>query len=134
MTTNRIKISILVIDSSSESCETLDDDEEKENEVDDDEVLIFDETNAGTSITVDNNGRKASRDIDSFCNGVVFSKVLVLIWYSAHINVPSDIIEGGSDVQRGGHMWRRLVRIIEAWGDQHTWTPEAVSSTQVRLS
>ena len=85
MTTNRIKISILVIDSSSESCETLDDDEEKENEVDDDEVLIFDETNAGTSITVDNNGRKASRDIDSFCNGVVFSKVLVLIWYSAHI-------------------------------------------------
>ena len=71
----------IFIDSKSESCETLDDDEEKEKEVDDDEILIFDDTNAGTSISVENNGRKASRDVDSFCNGVVFSKVYVLLQF-----------------------------------------------------
>ena len=49
-------------------------DEEGEEEEEED-LLVFDESSVGTSITINNNGYRAARDRDSFCNGVVFSKV-----------------------------------------------------------
>ena len=50
-------------------------DEEEEEEEEEEDLLVFDESSVGTSITIDNNGYRAARDRDSFCNGVVFSKV-----------------------------------------------------------
>ena len=40
-------------------------------------MLVFDDTVLGTSITVNNNGLRAARDLASFCNGVIFSKVKI---------------------------------------------------------
>ena len=51
--------------------EEVDEEEEEEEE----DLLVFDESSVGTSITINNNGYRAARDRDSFCNGVVFSKV-----------------------------------------------------------
>ena len=53
----------------------MDDDDENENEAMVNEALIkFDDVNVGSSIRVENNGHKVTRDADSFCNGVVFSQ------------------------------------------------------------
>ena len=48
---------------------------QEEEEEEEEMLLMFDENSVGTSITINNNGTTASRDRDSFCNGVVFSKV-----------------------------------------------------------
>ena len=53
-------------------CEKEEADEERESEED---LLVFDDSILGTSITVSNNGLRAARDEASFCNGVIFSKV-----------------------------------------------------------
>ena len=50
--------------------EEVDEDEDEE-----EALLVFDESSVGTSITISNKGTTATRDRDSFCNGVVFSKV-----------------------------------------------------------
>ena len=49
--------------------------EEEADEEEEESLLMFDESSVGTSITITNNGTTAARDRDSFCNGVVFSKV-----------------------------------------------------------
>ena len=56
------------MDSGTGEGEEADEDEEES-------LLMFDESSVGTSITISNNGTTAARDQDSFCNGVVFSKV-----------------------------------------------------------
>ena len=48
----------------------VDDDDENGNEA----LIKFDDVNVGSSIRVENNGHKVTRDADSFCNGVVFSQ------------------------------------------------------------
>ena len=49
--------------------------EEEADEEEEESLLMFDESSVGTSITISNKGTTATRDRDSFCNGVVFSKV-----------------------------------------------------------
>ena len=39
------------------------------------DVLMFDSSCVGTSLAINNNGLRAVRNEESFCNGVVFSKV-----------------------------------------------------------
>ena len=56
---------------------TGEEEDEEEEEEEDESLLVFDESSVGTSITISNNGTTAARDRESFCNGVVFSKVLI---------------------------------------------------------
>ena len=65
---------------SSEEVSQLDSGTGEEEEADEEEeesLLMFDESSVGTSVTISNNGTTAARDRDSFCNGVVFSKVFI---------------------------------------------------------
>ena len=66
---------------SSEEVSQLDsgtgEEEEADEEEEEESLLMFDESSVGTSITITNNGTTAARDRDSFCNGVVFSKVFI---------------------------------------------------------
>ena len=54
-------------------------DEGRESEED---LLVFDDSILGTSITVSNSGLRAARDEASFCNGVIFSKVEMIVKFS----------------------------------------------------
>ena len=43
--------------------------------MEEDDPMQFHPVSQGSSIVLDMGGRRATRDVDSFCNGVVFSKV-----------------------------------------------------------
>ena len=59
--------------------------DEEEEEEEDESLLVFDESSVGTSITISNNGTTATRDRESFCNGVVFSKVLIANYFPSKV-------------------------------------------------
>ena len=64
---------------------TGEEEDEEEEEEEDESLLVFDESSVGTSITISNNGTTAARDRESFCNGVVFSKVLIANYFPSKV-------------------------------------------------
>ena len=46
--------------------------------MEEDDPMQFHPVSQGSSIILDMGGHRATRDVDSFCNGVVFSKVILL--------------------------------------------------------
>ena len=63
----------------SKSVEVADEDECGKEDEEEEDLLRFDAENVGTSITVHQHGLAVSRDVDSFCNGVVFSKANIFL-------------------------------------------------------
>ena len=45
--------------------------------MEEDDPMQFHPVSQGSSIILDMGGHRATRDVDSFCNGVVFSKVIL---------------------------------------------------------
>ena len=73
--------------------------EEADEEEEEESLLMFDESSVGTSITISNKGTTATRDRDSFCNGVVFSKVFNKL-ISEQSKVNCKFISGDADAIR----------------------------------
>ena len=53
---------------------------------------MFDERTAGASLRIEDRGRRVVRDLDSFCNGVVFSRTRLEVgaMYSLEISTGGD--------------------------------------------
>ena len=53
---------------------------------------MFDERTAGASLRVEDRGRRVVRDMDSFCNGVVFSRTRLEVgaMYSLEVSTGGD--------------------------------------------
>ena len=54
--------------------------------MEEDDPMQFHPVSQGSSIILDMGGHRATRDVDSFCNGVVFSKVGI-VTRSSHFDI-----------------------------------------------